>query len=119
MPLQPESLAFYFATSQQMPFPKSSRNFIALCVSTGSRCCPAFSTFKVGTFVKEPENSVSPCLPKRRAENGAPWCFAKMAVKTVYLPEPAADGDRLHISGDEHHHLTVARAEVGETVEVF
>ena len=42
-----------------------------------------------------------------------------MAAKSVYLPHPELDNDRLHIVGDEHHHLTVARAENGEIVEVF
>jgi 16S rRNA (uracil1498-N3)-methyltransferase len=42
-----------------------------------------------------------------------------MALKSVYLPHPEPEGDRLRISGDEHHHLTVGRAAVGETVEVL
>ena len=43
----------------------------------------------------------------------------EMAVKSVFLPEPAIEGDKLRIVGDEHHHLSVARVEVGERVEVF
>ena len=42
-----------------------------------------------------------------------------MAVKSVYLPEPVIEGERLRITGDEHHHLSVARIEEGESVEVF
>jgi 16S rRNA (uracil1498-N3)-methyltransferase len=42
-----------------------------------------------------------------------------MAAKSVYLPRPQADGDLLHITGDEHHHLTVGRAAEGETFEVL
>jgi 16S rRNA (uracil1498-N3)-methyltransferase len=42
-----------------------------------------------------------------------------MALKSVFLPHPEPQGDRLHISGDEHHHLTVARAAAGEMVEVL
>jgi 16S rRNA (uracil1498-N3)-methyltransferase len=42
-----------------------------------------------------------------------------MALKSVFLPHPELEGDRLHIVGDEHHHLTVARAAVGEMVEVL
>src|SRR5262245_16710609 len=42
-----------------------------------------------------------------------------MAVKSIYLPDPPIDGDRLLVTGDEHHHLTVARTEEGEPVEVF
>jgi 16S rRNA (uracil1498-N3)-methyltransferase len=42
-----------------------------------------------------------------------------MALKSVFLPNLSLDNDRLRISGDEHHHLTVARAGVGEVVEVL
>jgi len=42
-----------------------------------------------------------------------------MALKSVFLPHPELEGDRFRVSGDEHHHLTVARAEVGEIVEVL
>src|SRR4026207_1132408 len=42
-----------------------------------------------------------------------------MAVKSVYLPLPIVEEDRLRIEGDEHHHLVVARAEAGESVEGF
>ena len=42
-----------------------------------------------------------------------------MALKSVFLPHPELEGDRLRVSGDEHHHLSVARAEVGELVEVL
>ena len=42
-----------------------------------------------------------------------------MANKSVYIPVPEIESDRLQIVGDEHQHLKVARAEVGERVEVF
>jgi 16S rRNA (uracil1498-N3)-methyltransferase len=42
-----------------------------------------------------------------------------MALKSVFLPNPELDNERLRISGVEHHHLTVARAGVGEVVEVL
>ena len=42
-----------------------------------------------------------------------------MALKSVFLPNPVPDSDRLRISGDEHHHLTVGRVGVGEVVEVL
>jgi len=42
-----------------------------------------------------------------------------MAHKSVFLPHPELEGERLHIFGDEHHHLTVARAAAGEIVEVL
>jgi 16S rRNA (uracil1498-N3)-methyltransferase len=42
-----------------------------------------------------------------------------MALKSVFLPHPELEGDRLRVSGDEHHHLSVARAAVGELIEVF
>ena len=42
-----------------------------------------------------------------------------MAVKSVYLPEPIIERNHVHITGDEHRHLSVARAEAGETIEIF
>jgi 16S rRNA (uracil1498-N3)-methyltransferase len=42
-----------------------------------------------------------------------------MAVKSVYLPEPSFQDDRIHIRDDEHRHLLVARAAPGEVVEIF
>src|SRR5262245_49331332 len=42
-----------------------------------------------------------------------------MAVKSIYLPEPAIERDIIHVAGEEHHHLTVTRAEAGEAVDVF
>ena len=42
-----------------------------------------------------------------------------MAVKSVYLPEPIIEQHRIHITGDEHRHLSVARAEANETLEIF
>src|SRR5262245_66577797 len=42
-----------------------------------------------------------------------------MAVRSVYLPRPFIQGDLIHISGDEHRHLVVARAEPNEIIEIF
>ncbi len=42
-----------------------------------------------------------------------------MARKSVYLPEPAFEGEIARIGGEEHRHLVVARAETGEPVEIF
>jgi 16S rRNA (uracil1498-N3)-methyltransferase len=42
-----------------------------------------------------------------------------MALKSVYLPEPVVDNNLLHISDEEHRHLTVARAQTGELLDVF
>jgi 16S rRNA (uracil1498-N3)-methyltransferase len=42
-----------------------------------------------------------------------------MAAKSVYIPEPIIENNQIRIEGDEHHHLTVGRAEEGETIEVF
>lgn len=42
-----------------------------------------------------------------------------MAGKSVYIPEPEMGNGKLIVHGDEHQHLRVGRAEVGERVEVF
>lgn len=42
-----------------------------------------------------------------------------MAIRAVYLPAPLISENHIHIDGEEHRHLTVARAEIGETIEVF
>jgi 16S rRNA (uracil1498-N3)-methyltransferase len=42
-----------------------------------------------------------------------------MAVKSVYISEPVIANGRLVVQGDEHQHLRVGRAEVGEQIEVF
>jgi 16S rRNA (uracil1498-N3)-methyltransferase len=42
-----------------------------------------------------------------------------MAVRSVFLSEPSIANDSIRIDGEEHRHLEVARAEVGETIEVF
>jgi 16S rRNA (uracil1498-N3)-methyltransferase len=42
-----------------------------------------------------------------------------MSLRSVYLPEPAFENDRLSITGEEHRHLAVARAETNELLEVF
>jgi 16S rRNA (uracil1498-N3)-methyltransferase len=42
-----------------------------------------------------------------------------MAVKSIYLPEPSIEGDRIRVTDEEHRHLAVARVEEREAVEVF
>jgi len=42
-----------------------------------------------------------------------------MAIKSVYVPEPAIKDDLVRIRDDEHRHLSVARAAVGEEIEIF
>lgn len=42
-----------------------------------------------------------------------------MSLKSVFLPAPLFEGDRIHIKDDEHRHLMVGRAEAGEFIEVF
>ncbi len=42
-----------------------------------------------------------------------------MSLRSVYWPAPSFQNDRIHITGDEHRHLFVARVEKGETLEVF
>jgi 16S rRNA (uracil1498-N3)-methyltransferase len=42
-----------------------------------------------------------------------------MALKSVYLPLPLIENNKIRIAGEEHRHLTVARAERGELVEIF
>src|SRR5881296_4053539 len=42
-----------------------------------------------------------------------------MSLRSVYWPAPSFQNDRIHITGDEHRHLFVARVEKSETLEVF
>lgn len=42
-----------------------------------------------------------------------------MAIRSIFLPEPSIANGSIRIDGDEHRHLVVARAEVGESIEVF
>ena len=42
-----------------------------------------------------------------------------MAVRSVYLPNPLLQNDQIRITDDEHRHLTVARAEPNEVIEIF
>ncbi len=42
-----------------------------------------------------------------------------MSLKSVYLPVPSCQNDRIHITADEHRHLVVARAEKAELIEIF
>src|SRR5437868_7852339 len=55
----------------------------------------------------------------RRAESGSPWSVRSMSLRSVYLDTPAFQDNRLHLTGDEHHHLAVARTEPGEVIEIF
>jgi 16S rRNA (uracil1498-N3)-methyltransferase len=51
--------------------------------------------------------------------SGSPWCVKSMSVRSVYLVSPSFENDRLRLTGQEHRHLTVARAEPDELIEVF
>jgi 16S rRNA (uracil1498-N3)-methyltransferase len=42
-----------------------------------------------------------------------------MALRSVYIEASSFQNELLHLSGDEHRHLTVARAQRGEVIEVF
>ncbi len=42
-----------------------------------------------------------------------------MALKSVYLPDPSISSGVVRITGEEHRHLAVARAEPGERLEIF
>ena len=42
-----------------------------------------------------------------------------MSLRSIYLSRPSFQDDRIHITGDEHRHLAVARAEKDEQIEIF
>jgi len=42
-----------------------------------------------------------------------------MSLRSVYVPDPAFENDRIRIQGEEHRHLVVARAEEDELIEIF
>src|SRR5215510_12310349 len=42
-----------------------------------------------------------------------------MSVKSICLPHPAIENELIHVRDDEHHHLSVARVQPGEAVEVI
>src|SRR5262245_31100712 len=42
-----------------------------------------------------------------------------MAVRSIYLPDPQIQNNRIRIEGEEHRHLSVARIEADEAVEIF
>src|SRR5437868_8955072 len=42
-----------------------------------------------------------------------------MSLKSVYLPAPSIQDNRILIAGDEHRHLVVARVEPDELIEIF
>jgi 16S rRNA (uracil1498-N3)-methyltransferase len=47
------------------------------------------------------------------------WFESLMAIKSVYIADPAVQDDVISIRDEEHRHLSVARAEVGEDIEIF
>ena len=42
-----------------------------------------------------------------------------MAIKSVYIPDPVVRDSIVSIRDDEHRHLSVSRAELGEEIEIF
>ncbi len=42
-----------------------------------------------------------------------------MSLRSVYLPAPPIQDSSIHISGEEHRHLVVARVEPNESIEIF
>jgi 16S rRNA (uracil1498-N3)-methyltransferase len=42
-----------------------------------------------------------------------------MSLRSVYLPAPSLEHDRIRFGGEEHRHLAVARVEVDELIEIF
>ncbi len=47
-------------------------------------------------------------------------CSARsMAIRSVYCPSPSFQNDRIHLTGDEHRHLVVARTDKNELLEIF
>ena len=54
------------------------------------------------------------------AANGSRWwSVSVMAIKSVYLPDPVVRDNNVSIRDEEHRHLSVSRAEVGEEIEIF
>lgn len=54
------------------------------------------------------------------AESGSRlWFKNLMAIKSVFIPKPEFKDDIIRIREDEHRHLSVARAAVGEEIEIF
>jgi 16S rRNA (uracil1498-N3)-methyltransferase len=51
--------------------------------------------------------------------NGWCWLAKSMAFKSVYLPAPVIANSQIQIADEEHRHLMVSRAAVGEVVELF
>jgi 16S rRNA (uracil1498-N3)-methyltransferase len=54
-----------------------------------------------------------------RAVSGWLWSPRSMALRSVYLPDPVVENDRVHITGEEHRHLVVARTQKDEAIEIF
>jgi len=42
-----------------------------------------------------------------------------MSIRSVYFPHPPIENDLIRIGGEEHRHLSVARIETGERLEIF
>jgi 16S rRNA (uracil1498-N3)-methyltransferase len=42
-----------------------------------------------------------------------------MSLRSVYLPRPLIENNRINIGGEEHRHLAVARAQRDEVIEIF
>src|SRR5262249_28543715 len=54
------------------------------------------------------------------AESGSRLWFASlMAIKSVYIPDPVVRDNIVSIRDEEHRHLSVSRAAVGEEIEIF
>ena len=54
------------------------------------------------------------------AESGSRlWSASLMAIKSVYISEPIVKDSLITIRDEEHRHLSVARAAVGEEIEIF
>ena len=70
-------------------------------------------------FFRFAASSDSLSTKKSREESGWPWLLKSMALKSAYLPGPTVNNGIIQITGEEHRHLVVARAERGELVEAF
>src|SRR5438874_2084079 len=80
---------------------------------------PAFFANKARRFASSSRAGDSVFLKKLPAANGWFSSSRSMSVKSVYLPQPELRNGRVHIDGEEHHHLVVARAEPDELLEIF
>src|SRR5438552_2913019 len=57
----------------------------------------------------------------RNSPGGSGWPLSarSMSLRSVFCPSPSFQNDRIHIAGDEHRHLVVARTVKDELVEIF